>query len=221
MRSDADGASGSRERELVVVRAPVGDLYDQNGQVVAANESAGARTTIVAEGDGVVLRRVMPGTETEEITSHSSINEAQSYAERSYGISPRDWEWPARIVFAFISESLQRDLRLRFPDAHVQFVDDEGASRCEVTDRAGSWGSVGVWPDPDDMLTRGEAEELAADVVECVVNNQWPDRVTAVWPQCPRHGDHPLQVGVRRGLASWVCLADDAVGVPIGDLGGS
>src|SRR5258708_39582799 len=124
----------------------------------------------------------------------------------------------AEEVFESISQRLARDLSLRFGGVHVLFRRDEESWMVEVTEGGASWGSVSVWADEHDAFTEAQAEEFAAEVAFDVANNLWPDDATDPWPLCPVHRDHPLQTGVRRGRASLICLRDEAVAVPFGQL---
>jgi hypothetical protein len=107
---------------------------------------------------------------------------------------------------------LAKDVRLRFPAAEVGFADDNA----RITFGEG-WCAVSSWIDADDHLSQLQAEEYIAETAMALVDNGWPDDV--VWPRCPVHQDHPLQVGVIRGRASWYCSKDGgATAIAIGEL---
>jgi hypothetical protein len=102
------------------------------------------------------------------------------------------------VVLAGLVQRLGHDVRLRYPDADIAVADE--VIKMFVGD---GWHGEGMWVEPDDELSANEAEEFIAQTAGSLVDNGWPDEET--WPVCPTHRDHPLQLGMLRGSASWLC----------------
>jgi hypothetical protein len=121
-------------------------------------------------------------------------------------------------LLAQLAARLEDDLRLRFCEIIVRFAqDNDGFWVCHVDDGPENWGETGTSFDDSD-LSPGDAERLLAEVTFNVADNLWPDELTAPWPVCPRHCDHPLQARFVNGYAAWVCLQDADVTIPVGAL---
>jgi hypothetical protein len=121
-----------------------------------------------------------------------------------------------------IIERLERDLRTRFPTAELRLVqheDDSAWIRIDCTDE--DWGEAGLGRWFESPLTNSEIEVVARDLAVQLADNCWPDECTDPWPTCPAHPDHPLDPGLRRGVAVWLCHQDHRTNVRIGFLDGT
>jgi hypothetical protein len=105
-------------------------------------------------------------------------------------------------VLADLVRRLGQDVRLRFPDAEVIVADD--LIKLFVGD---DWYGEATWVEAEDELDAKNAEVFIADAARGLVDNGWPDEET--WPVCPTPRDHPLQVSMLRGSASWICTKDN------------
>ena len=115
-------------------------------------------------------------------------------------------------VLADLVRRLGRDVRLRYPDAEIVVADE--VIKLVVGD---GWYGEGVCVDEEDGLRPKEAEEFIAETARSLVDNGWPDE--EMWPVCPTHRDHPLQVRMLRGSASWLCTKDGgATAFALGEL---
>ena len=115
-------------------------------------------------------------------------------------------------VLADLARRLGHDVRLRYPDGEIVVADY--LVKMVVGD---GWCGEGVWLDDEDELGANEAEEFIAESARSLVDNGWPNEET--WPLCPTHRDHPLQVRMLRGSASWVCTKDNgATAFTLGEL---
>jgi hypothetical protein len=115
-------------------------------------------------------------------------------------------------VLADLVRRLGHDVRLRYPNAEIVVADE--IINMFVGD--GCYGE-GTWVDQEDELGAKEAEEFIAETAASLVDNGWPDEDT--WPVCPTHRDHPLQVRMLRGSASWLCTKNNgATAFTLGQL---
>ena len=117
-----------------------------------------------------------------------------------------------------LAARIEHDLLTRLADVRVVFKRDVEGWGCEVSQPGQPWGRVDTWFEDGAELSEANAEELLAGVAFDIANNLWPDELTDPWPLCPSHRDHPLQVEVSHGRASWVCLLDAAIAIRIGTL---
>jgi hypothetical protein len=118
-----------------------------------------------------------------------------------------------------IASRIERDLRLRFPGASVQWIrDEDGALSVTVVSGDENWGEVATsWWD-DDHWSPAELENLLVAVAASIADNLWPDEATDPWPPGSAHPDHPLSIGLVGGLACWYCKRDRSIAHPIGQL---
>ncbi|QKV95544.1 hypothetical protein HUT19_30545 [Streptomyces sp. NA02950] len=81
----------------------------------------------------------------------------------------------------------------------------------------GSGRGIGLWPGhgPADRIAQ-VAEQASDWAVEALCAALKP----AVWPECPVHPDsHPLEAGVRGGVAVWSCPRTGQSVALVGELG--
>jgi hypothetical protein len=109
-------------------------------------------------------------------------------------------------------------MQTRFPTVEVIVISTaDGFVFVEVD----GWGSVGFdWLEEDEDADYDEpdVERFVETVAFHVADNLWPDEAVDPWPMCPKHQNHPLQVGAHLGSASWVCLRDPRTAVRVGNL---
>ncbi len=123
-----------------------------------------------------------------------------------------------RQALEMLSAPIEHDLRFADPEARVEWVAEEGEWWYRAFGSMSTFDSLGVIEEPAD---EGGRQSVILSIAWNIAHNLWPDEWTDPWPACPVHGDHPLQPEMRRGKASWVCLHDKSIGLPIGSLDGT
>jgi len=120
-----------------------------------------------------------------------------------------------RRVLQTLSAPIAHDLRLLDPEAQVEWVAEDGEWWYSVFDAMATFDSVGLIEEPP---TEADRQDAILSIAWHIAYNMWPDEWTDPWPVCPAHRDHPLEPEMRKGKASWVCLREQRVCLPIGSL---
>lgn len=119
-------------------------------------------------------------------------------------------------VLREVGDRLVHDLRLRFPDLTYEWLLGREGWLIRLTGLGDVWASS--YLDEIDDWSERDREALLEELASNAADNAWPDEMTDPWPLCPRHRDHPLQVGLRAGRAVWYCLREPEVEVRVGSL---
>jgi hypothetical protein len=96
-----------------------------------------------------------------------------------------------------------------------EWTDDPGSPSAMLWSPGGNGSGVHVTRAAPEF----ERVAMVADQVQdWAIDELWGQAPTN-WPPCPRHpSSHPMKVSTREAAAVWVCPADEAVILPVGEL---
>ena len=113
------------------------------------------------------------------------------------------------------SSPIEADVQTRDPTATIEWFVEDGMWSYRLFDASSTFDESGDIDEPGSESLRQDA---ILKIAWNVADNLWPDEWTDPWPRCPSHRDHPLQPQMSGGTASWVCLRNPAIAIPIGSL---